>query len=135
MKIINKFLIAGLFLVGLLSCSSKIECPDLKQGNFIISSDTEGTEPYKIVRNDTLQTEINNEGVARYSKIKWLSDCSYILFYDEDKMVLNDFQKEVNEVGGVIVEVTKIEGNCFYYTSNIIGDPHSERIDGVMCKE
>lgn len=98
MKIINKFLIAGLFLVGLLSCSSKIECPDLKQGNFIISSDTEGTEPYKIVRNDTLQTEIDNEGVARYSKIKWLSDCSYILFYDEDKMVLNDFQKEVNEV-------------------------------------
>lgn len=45
------------------------------------------------------------------------------------------FKRKLMKFGGVIVEVTKIEGNCFYYTSNIIGDPHSERIDGVMCKE
>ncbi|RXG11490.1 hypothetical protein DSM03_11621 [Leeuwenhoekiella aestuarii] len=124
-----------LLLVSISSCSQKLDCTGIKYGYFIIPNDSEGTQPYRIIRNDTLQTEVDSEGIERYSKIKWLNDCSYILFYDGDKMTLNDFQRKVNRIGGVIVEITKIEDNCFYYTSNIKGDPPSERIDGVMCKE
>ncbi|UGU18160.1 hypothetical protein LS482_09795 [Sinomicrobium kalidii] len=132
----NKVLVLIFLLVGLASCSQNLDCTGFKQGGFIIPNDTtQGTTSYRIIRNDTLQTEIDSEGVKRYSKIKWLSNCRYILLYDEDKMPLNDFQKKVNSVGGVIVEVIKIEGNCYHYTSNIKGDPSSEQINGVMCKE
>lgn len=136
MKLANKILIIILFLSSLFSCSQKLDCTGINYGSFIMPEDTaEGTRPYRIIRNDTLQTEIDSEGIERFSKIKWLNDCSYILFYDGDKMPLNDFQRKVNRAGGVIVEITKIQDNCFYYTSNIKGDPPSERIDGVMCKE
>jgi|SRR5699024_9341696 len=123
------------FLICLTSCSQELKCNDFKNGNFIVPNDTEGTTPYRIIRNDTLQTEIDSEGVKRYSKIKWLDDCSYVVTYDAQKMQLSNFQKDVNNVGGVIVKVTKIEDNCFYYTSNIKGDDGSKSIDGVMCKE
>lgn len=116
------------------SCKS-LKCDNFKQGNFIVPNDTESTTPYRIIRNDNTQIEIDSKGVKRYSKIKWLDNCSYILLYDSDKMVLNNFQKEVNSLGGIIVKVNKIEGKCFYYTSNIKGNPPIERIDGVMCKE
>ncbi|WP_431166930.1 hypothetical protein [Tenacibaculum halocynthiae] len=124
-----------LLLISFFSSCSSIKCNDFKKGSFIVPSDTEGTTPYRIIRNDTLQTEIDSEGTKRYSKLKWINDCSYTIFYDGNKKPLTDFQKEVNNVGGIIVKVTKIEGNCFYYTSNIKGDPPSKRIDGVMCKE
>jgi len=135
MNIISRTIIFGLFLIGLSSCSQELKCTDFKKGTFIVPSDTEETAPYRIIRNDTLQTEIDSEGVKRYSKLKWINDCSYIITYNADKMQLNDFQKEVNNVGGIIVKVTKIEGNCFYYTSNIKGDDDSQRIDGVICRE
>lgn len=121
--------------ISITSCSQELKCDDFKKGTFIVPNDTEGTTPYRIIRNDTLQTEIDSEGIKRYSKLKWTNDCSYTIFYDEDKEPLTDFQKQVNSVGGIIVKVTKIEANCFYYTSNIKGDAESERIDGVMCKE
>ncbi|MDG5490631.1 hypothetical protein [Psychroserpens sp. SPM9] len=135
MKIINKALIIILSLASIFSCSQEIKCDDFKKGRFVVPNDTEGTTPYRIIRSDTTQVEIDSEGVKRYSKLKWLNDCSYVIFYDADKMPLTDFQKEVNSVGGIIVEVTKIEDSCFYYTSNIKGDDDSERIDGIMCKE
>lgn len=123
------------FLICLTSCSQELKCNDFKNGNFIVPNDTEGTIPYRIIRNDTLQTEIDSEGVKRYSKIKWLDDCSYVVTYNAQKMQLSNFQKDVNNVGGVIVKVTKIEDNFFYYTSNVKGDDGSKSIDGVMCKE
>jgi hypothetical protein len=123
-----------LFTCLIFSCES-LKCDNFKKGNFIVPSDTESTRPYRIIRSDNTQIEIDSKGVKRYSKVKWLDNCNYILLYDADKMILNSFQKEVNNFGGIIVKVTKIEGNCFYYTSNIKGDPPSKRIDGVMCKE
>lgn len=131
----NKILGLVFLFASLTSCSQKLDCTGVQEGNFIIPNDTEGTTPYKITRNGDVQKEINKGIVTSYSKIQWLNDCSYILLYDENKISLTDFQKKINSVGGIVVEVTKVEGNCFYYTSNIKGDPPSERIDGVMCKE
>lgn len=131
----NRIIFLGILIIVLTSCNKKVECDDFRQGSFIVPIDTEGGEPYRIIRNDSLQTEIDSRGVKIYSTITWLSKCSYVLMYDEDKMELKDYQKQINNVGGLIVNVTKTDGDCFYFTSKIKGEAESERIDGVMCKQ
>jgi len=131
----NRIVFLGSLLFVLISCSKQPECESFKVGSFIVPIDTEGGEPYRIIRKDSLQTEIDSKGVKIYSTISWLSKCSYVLKYDENKMKLKDYQKQINSVGGLIVNVTKTDGNCFYFTSKIKGEAESERIDGVMCKD
>ncbi len=130
-----RVLILVFVIINFISCSEKLDCIGITEGTFIMPQDTEETKSYKIIRKGDIQKEINDGIETSYSKVEWLNPCSYILKYDESQMELSDFQKEVNQVGGIIVEVTKVKGNCFYYTSNIKGDPPSERINGVMCKE
>jgi len=131
----SKVLLLIFLSISLFSCSQVLKCNNFRNGNFIVPNDAIGTKPYRIIRNDTTQVEIDSKGVKRYSKLKWLNDCSYIIFYDNSKETLTDFQKEVNDIGGIIVEVTKVEGKCFYFTSNIKGDDKSQSIEGVICKE
>ncbi|MBG6133792.1 hypothetical protein IWQ47_005285 [Aquimarina sp. EL_43] len=130
----NRILVVIVFLISLFSCSSqKLDCTEIKEGNFVVSKDTAGNSPYKVIRNGRFQKEIV-EGRIIYSNIEWLNDCNYILLLDENKMVLTDFQKQINKGGGIVVEIIKVDKTCFYYTSYIKIDP-SERIDGMMCKE
>lgn len=131
----NRIVFFGVLLFILTSCSKQLNCENFKTGNFIVPTDTEGVEPYRIIRKGEEQIEIDNEGIKRYSKIKWLNDCNYLISFDETKMDLNDFQKRVNEVGGILVKVKEVKGKCLYYTSNIKGDSKSQSIDGVLCKE
>ncbi|MEW7279666.1 hypothetical protein ABW636_13815 [Aquimarina sp. 2201CG1-2-11] len=131
----NKLILLTLISGVLFSCSQQLNCTGLSDGNFVIPKDTEDTKPYKIIRNGDVQKEINDGIVTSYSRLKWLNPCSYVLTYDEYEIELTDFQKGINKAGGIIVEIIKVKGNCFYYTSNIKGDPPSERINGVMCKE
>ena len=130
-----RIVVFGWFFINVFSFSQGIKCSDFKNGVFIVPTDTEGGDPYRIIRKDSLQTEIDSKGVKIYSIITWLNECSYILKYDENRMELKDYQKQINNVGGLIVNVTKTKGNCFYFTSKIKGEVESERIDGVMCKE
>lgn len=123
-----------LFLSFLSSCSS-LKCNDFKKGHFIVPSDSENTKPYTIIRDHNSQIEIDSEGVKRYSKIEWLNDCTYILRYDDSKMELTEFQKEVNKKGGIVVQVVNVDNNCFNYTSKIKSAPDNEKINGVLCKK
>ncbi|WP_127021976.1 hypothetical protein [Flagellimonas beolgyonensis] len=142
----KKLLIFPLFLSALISFGQELSCDDFKEGEFISSM----TEPvkieWKIVREGSSQIEI--PGVLpdelkgtdfpmnpRYGIIEWIDDCTYKLTYDSTKSELTDMQKMVNQLGGFINEMVKIEGNCFFYKSTLKYNGGEQSIEGKFCKE
>lgn len=142
----KKLTILPLFLSSLLSFGQELSCNDFKEGVFI----SRMTEPvkveWKIVREGSSQTEIPGElpeelkGTdfpmdPRFAIIEWIDECTYKLTYDSTKSELTDFQKMVNELGGFMNEMVKIEGNCFYFKSILKYNGGEQSIEGNFCKE
>lgn len=60
---------------------------------------------------------------TQYQIIEWIDECSYRLTYDDKKMNLTDYQNFLNDNGGTVNEITKIEDGYIFYKSTLsIGD-------------
>jgi hypothetical protein len=84
-------------------------CSEFKTGKFEYVSEE---YPEQIVRNDTIQIEINPiSKIEIYSTIEWVSECEYILTY---KKVLNSPLDESEYIGKQIyVEIIETKGNKY----------------------
>jgi hypothetical protein len=131
-------------LIGLHASAQELTCSDFKNGDFYISADKETLVAYKIIRNGNEQTEIVQDPDNRlgtdynktsYEVIEWIDDCTYRLKYDDTKMKLSKFQKLLNDNNGILTEMVKIEGKCFYYKSTLSVNGVAQVINGKICKE
>lgn len=142
----KKLVILTFSLFGLFCFGQELTCKDFKEGTFI----AEMTEPvkanWKIVRVGNAQTEfpeeLPNELKAtdfpmdpRYGILEWIDDCTYRLTYDSTKSELSDMEKTVNQLGGILNELVKIEGKCFYYKSTLKFNGGEQILEGKFCKE
>ena len=134
-----------LFLIfSVCSSSQELSCRDFKNGIFYVAADEIVPFGYKIIREGNTQIEIVQDPKNKlgedftktsYELIEWIDDCHYRLKYDESKMILSEYQKFLNDNNGILTELIKIEGKCFYYKSTLEVDGHIQRIDGKMCQE
>lgn len=122
-----------------------IKCTDLKDGIFTIKVSEPFEMKFKVIRNGNEQKEIlievpeklKDSGLLNYTiygVVKWIDDCSYRLVYDESKMELDETQKMINSVGGVLTEFVKVEENCFHYKSLVKYSEKDQVINGIICK-
>ncbi|MGZ0016947.1 hypothetical protein [Yeosuana sp. AK3] len=137
-------LILTTLLIGLTSSAQELTCSDFKNGNFYVPADNETILGYKIIRNGNQQTEIvedpenilgTNFNKTAYEIVEWIDDCSYRLKYDESKMELTEYQKFLNDNNGVLNELVKIEGKCFYFKSTLNVNGETQFMNGKICKE
>jgi hypothetical protein len=140
----KKILLLTLILIGLNSCAQELTCSDFKNGNFYVPVDNENIFAYKIIRNGTQQTEIVEDpenilgadfNKTSYGIIEWIDDCTYRLKYDDAKMELTEFQKFMNDNNGVLNELVKIEGKCFYFKSTLDVNGETQQMTGKICRE
>ncbi|TJY34009.1 hypothetical protein [Pontimicrobium aquaticum] len=140
-----KLFLLGVLLTGFNSYSQELTCKSFKNGTFIIPADETLPFSIRVVRSGNYQSEIilNPEVIdaenpelrkKAFEIIKWIDDCSYRLIYDETKMVLDEHQKFVNDNGGLLVEMIKIKGSCFYYISSLTLDGEIISVEGKICK-
>jgi hypothetical protein len=140
----TKILLLTLILIGLNSCAQELTCSDFKNGNFYVPADKETLLTYKLIRTGNQQTEIvedpeNTRGTdynkTAYEIIEWIDDCTYRLKYDESKMKLTEYQKFLNDNNGVLNELVKIKGKCFYFKSTLNVNGETQVMNGKICKE
>ncbi len=134
----KKTILLLLIFMGLSSCAQELTCKDFREGTFIVPRELKHDIPYKIVRKGNTQTEIVSDPEFKqtsYIILEWIDDCSYKSTYDVKKMELTDYQKFINENGGILTELIKINGKCFHFKSTLTVDGKTERIDGKLCKE
>ncbi len=136
------FLIFALLLSSLCTFSQELDCSDFKNGTFYVEADQYIPLGYKIIRQGDTQIEIVHDpenqldesfNKTAYENIIWIDDCTYRLKYDETKMELSEFQQFINDNNGILTELIKIEGKCFYYKSTLDVNGETQRIDGKMC--
>ncbi|WP_179008492.1 hypothetical protein [Winogradskyella forsetii] len=140
----TKTLLLTLLLIGINSFAQELTCLDFKNGNFYVPADNETVLTYRIIRNENEQREIvedpeNTLGMdfnkSPYEKIEWIDDCTYRVKYDESKMELSEYQKFVNDNNGILTEMVKIEGRCFYFKATLDVKGEIEVMNGKICKE
>ena len=140
----TKILFLTIILIGLNSCAQELTCLDFKNGNFYVPADQETLLTYKLIRNGNQQTEIiedpentlgKDSNKTAYEIIEWIDDCTYRLKYDESKMELSEYQKFLNHNNGVLNELVKIEGKCFYFKSTLNVNGEIQVMNGKICKE
>lgn len=109
---INLFLliIISAFLYSCNDDKKTKDCENFKTGKFKYEDNQfEGwevnrTENTQIERNDSLDITIE-------SKVKWLSDCEFVLIYDNEK----SSPAYAKMVDSLRVELTEIDGNSYKY--------------------
>ena len=130
--------------IGLNSCAQELTCSDFKNGNFYVPADKEILLTYRLIRNGNQQTEIvedpentlgNDYTKTAYEIIEWINDCTYRLKYDESKMQLTKYQKFLNDNNGILTELIKIKGKCFYYKATLSVNGDDQIMNGKICKE
>lgn len=137
-----------LFLLTIFSLnatSQNLECRDFKNGTFIMTIEKPLRSVSKIIRRGNQQTEILLEKPKELEdtdlpfkalvKLNWIDDCTYIGKFNSAKIKLQDYQKFINDNGGILVEKIKIEGKCFFYRSTLKLKDESIVINGKICKE
>ena len=77
--------------------------------------------------------EISFSTNPRYEIIEWINDCTYRLKYDETKMELSNTQKIINENGGVLTRIVRIEGKRHYYISTLSINGEESSMEGKLC--
>ncbi len=131
------FIVILLTAIGLKAQS--LSCSDFKNGTFIVPKVSEDLPDYKLIRNGNSQMEIiemSGQTLNLYGILEWINECSYKLTYDGSKMKLPEELQFINDNGGIICEMIKIENKCFYYKSVLIIDgKEAHRIDGKYCVE
>ncbi|GAA3596690.1 hypothetical protein Q4Q39_08370 [Flavivirga amylovorans] len=123
----------SILLSSLFGCNQKSTCQDFQKGNFIIKLDTEVYSKYE--RTENTQIETDQLGNKIYYSIEWISECSFIQKFDEDKMELTDEMKMVNKDGGVVIELLDIIGDgCISYQSYVKNFKDLSLKKGSFCK-
>lgn len=99
----------------------------------------------KIIRRGNQQTEILLEKPKELKdtdllskalvKLNWIDGCTYVGKFNSAKTKLQDYQKFINDNGGILVEKIKIEGKCFFYRSTLKLEDESIIINGKICKQ
>jgi len=132
-------LFIGILLIGFSTWAQKLTCADFKNGTFIVPKESADSQDYQLIRTRNSQIEVfetAGQKLTVYGTIEWINDCSYRLKYDGTKMEITEELKFVNDNGGIITEMIKIEDKCFYYKSVLIIDgKEAYRIDGSFCKK
>jgi len=140
----KKIILLSILVIGFNSYSQELTCKDFKNGTFIVPKDEMIPTSFKIIRNGNSQIEfvMNPDEVDEpelkekaYEIIEWIDDCTYKLKYDESKMKLTESKQFINDNGGIMTEMIKIEGKCFYYKSTLTVNGQTQRIDGKICTE
>jgi len=141
----KKTILFILTLSGIYGFGQELDCKDFTSGTFVVNVEEPIPVEWKIIRDGNTQKEIIEElpeqlkgtdyPTTQYANIEWIDACSYRLTYDDSKIALTETQKYINQVGGVLAEVIKIEGNCFFYKSTMSVEGKELRIDGKMCRE
>ncbi len=133
-----------LLLFVFTSCAQEVTCVDFKNGEFYVPADEETPFSYKIIRSGNKQIEVLQDPENKigddfnkkaFEIIEWIDDCTYRLKYDESKMNLTKNQQFINDNNGILTELIKIEGTCFYYKSTLKVKGEEQRIDGKICIE
>lgn len=133
-------------MAAMVSFSQDLTCEDFREGIFIADTREVKGLKWKVIRKGNQQIEqaieipetLEKENYTKevlYEIIEWIDDCTYSLKYDDSKFELNAYQKFINDNGGVINQITKIEGNCFYYVSTLKVNGQEQIIEGKLCKE
>ncbi|NNG10559.1 MAG: hypothetical protein HKM92_10325 [Arenibacter sp.] len=141
----KKSIASILTLFGLVASGQELDCTAFANGTFVVQTKASSPVTWRLVREGNSQTgymeEIpgaEQESTApkiEYSKLEWINDCTFRLTYDEAKSELTPVQKFINEINGILMEVTKIEGNCFYYKSLMIVNGREVIDNGKMYKQ
>ncbi len=140
----NTILISIFLLIGIKINAQELTCEDFKNGTFYVPADKETLLTYKIIRNGNKQREIvedpeNTLGAdfnkKPYEIIEWIDDCTYRARYDETKMELSEYQKFVNDNNGILTEMVKIEGKCFFFKATLNVNGEIQVMNGKICKE
>ncbi|WP_128331199.1 hypothetical protein [Apibacter sp. HY039] len=110
-----------LFLFLLISCfassqQKNLNCLDFSKGEFR-NIDTNTGSISIIIRNGEKQLEISN-GTESYKKVRWLDDCSYVLFFPSKEARKDKFKKFINENGGITVTMERTDGKTLYYKTS-----------------
>lgn len=129
------------FMTASLNCFSQdLTCKDFHEGVFYADSEQLDKLKWIIIRSGNHQTEkvienhISQEAKSLHEIIEWIDDCTYTLKYDPT-FGLSIYEKFVNDCGGVLNRIIKIEGNCYTYTSTISYDGIDEAFQGKICME
>ncbi len=102
---------------------AQIDCSDVKTGVFFIPSDDVVSFSTKIVRTENFQREYLSDGSERTSRLKWLSDCSYIMLPDAKKEGEDPSESLMRQYGGIEVTYVKRKGDTIYFTAR----PHKQK--------
>ena len=146
MRPLKHFLLTVLLAVISNSCAKDLECKDFKNGEFTLSILSDPDNVWDVVRKGNKQVEsimilpadLQYGKKTEYSialNIEWIDDCNYRLFADDSVIKFNPSYKSINDSGGVLTELLKIEGNCFYYVSTSKFDGKEVILEGKLCKK
>ncbi len=135
MKKIIGYMAVVLFSIG--GFAQELSCADFREGTFFIEVSAMDVElKYDIVRYPNYQEEYYRLGGPTKVDIRWLDECSYVLTKNPNDPDLSEIDQQINDRGGVVVQLLRIEENCYYFTSLIkVTESHSERMDGKICKD
>lgn len=126
--------------------AQKLDCEAYKKGVFY----GEVAEPFKIkwkvTRTDSQQIEevidlpkeakeIGYSVNPQYEIIEWIDECTYRLMYDGEKFELSETQMLINQNGGALTKIIKVEDNCYYYVSTILIGDNETSMEGKLCTE
>jgi hypothetical protein len=138
-------LIVCFCLFGCHLYAQDLNCEEFKNGSFIVKITEPFEMEYKVNRIDNLQTEtlinlpqelkkLDFPSEPQYGIVRWIDDCSYNLKYDQSKTKLDATKRQINDLGGILVEVLKIEGNCYFIKSTLKNGEEIIIMESEMCK-
>lgn len=141
----KKLLLLSLILIPNVIIGQDLNCGDFFEGEFIGTTPQFPGVEWKIIRKRNTQMEWPSKIPQKYldlgypldtlhAKINWKDNCNYSFTYDEDKMELDENAKAMNNSGGIVVKMKKIEAKCFFYES--VSNVNGEKIiiNGKVCK-
>jgi len=111
------------FLVLLMSlcCCNGVDCNRFSQGTFVLYEDGEAIT--EIYRYEMIQMERSIESGEEYLfKVKWISECTYILTDFGKPGILEDFalQVDIIETGNTYyIQESSVDGEDYKYRSRI----------------
>jgi hypothetical protein len=110
------------------------DCSDLKTGVFIIPADDMVPFSTKIVRNTEYQTEYASDGTEKSARLKWLSDCSYLMLADPETEGEDPSEKVIREYGGILVDIVSRKGDTIHFTARLLRGPKESEVRTYMVK-
>lgn len=113
MKLIGILFVFTPFLMGLSSQESS--CRDMRKGTFTYG---EGDHLVRVVFNGKKHTEYHLDGeFVIKSKLEWINECTYKTTLKKSTVPGFDLPRGTE----MIVSITKIEGDQYYYTTLLNG--------------